>query len=307
MQNQFLPCKIVDRQWAEKLLDGEVFMRPLFEFGVWEKTNEINDPNRKDIMEGAVASFPNPDTVPFLKNLDPAFKSAIKNVTLIDMGDLQFFKVFCLYCLEFKENKPILPDARVKDFGDTVVVFRDFNSFLLRFFQTILSRYEEHVVLLDRINYYGINENRNLNPLFEKTKRYAYQNELRLAFCLSEKNIWPASMAKSKVYMLTLTGMPSFLFRISGGISIPPVLAPRRMIIARLAPMHSPPKRAHSSLSSVSTKPPAARSSIPSIAGYAIVLTRVESAKVLPRTSMPAANITTLKTAMNADTGMPAK
>lgn len=188
MQKQFLPCKIVDRQWAEKLLDGEVFMRPLYEFGVWEKTNEINDPHRKDIMEGAVASFTNPDTVPFLKNLDPAFKSAIKNVTLIDMGDLQFFKVFCLYCLEFKENKPILPDARVKDFGDTVVVFRDFNSFLLRFFQTILSRYEEHVVLLDRINYYGINENRNLNPLFEKTKKYAYQNELRLAFCLSEKN-----------------------------------------------------------------------------------------------------------------------
>ena len=202
MQNQFLPCKIVDRQWAEKLLDGEVFMRPLFEFGVWEKTNEINDPNRKDIMEGAVASFTNPDTVPFLKNLDPAFKSAIKNVTLIDMGDLQFFKVFCLYCLEFKENKPILPDARIKDFGDMVVVFRDFNSFLLRFFQTILSRYEEHVVLLDRINYYGINENRNLNPLFEKTKRYAYQNELRLAFCLSEKNKFYVSSKPEENYRL---------------------------------------------------------------------------------------------------------
>ena len=114
MLPHFLPCKIVDQQWAEKLLDGEVFMRPLYEFGFWEKTNEINDPNRKDIMEGAVASLTNPDMVPALKNLDPAFKSAIKNVTLIDIGDLQFFKVFCLYCLEFKDNEPVLPDARLK-------------------------------------------------------------------------------------------------------------------------------------------------------------------------------------------------
>ena len=188
MSESFLPCKIVDRQWAEKLLDGEVFMRALSEFGCWEASSDIKDQNRKDIMEGAVASYVNPNDVDCLKGLDPSFKNIIGNVTLIDQGDLQFFKVFCLYCLEFEHNRPVLPDSRVEEFGDTAVIFRDFNSFLLRLFKAIESQYLEHVELLDRINYYDINTNRRLNPLFEKTTKYAFQKELRFAFCPAEKN-----------------------------------------------------------------------------------------------------------------------
>ena len=71
MSETFLPCKIVDRQWAEKLLDGEVFMRALSEFGCWEASSDIKDQNRKDIMEGAVASYVNPNDVDCLKGLDP--------------------------------------------------------------------------------------------------------------------------------------------------------------------------------------------------------------------------------------------
>lgn len=31
-EKKFIPVKVTDREWAEKLLDGEVFMRPLYEF-----------------------------------------------------------------------------------------------------------------------------------------------------------------------------------------------------------------------------------------------------------------------------------
>ena len=34
-EKKFIPVKVTDREWAEKLLDGEVFMRPLYEFGAW--------------------------------------------------------------------------------------------------------------------------------------------------------------------------------------------------------------------------------------------------------------------------------
>ena len=45
-EKKFIPVKVTDREWAEKLLDGEVFMRPLYEFGalieVMMTTYEIN-------------------------------------------------------------------------------------------------------------------------------------------------------------------------------------------------------------------------------------------------------------------------
>lgn len=32
--DKYVPIKILDRQWAEKLMAGEVFMLPLEEFGI---------------------------------------------------------------------------------------------------------------------------------------------------------------------------------------------------------------------------------------------------------------------------------
>ena len=31
----FLVCKIYDKEYADKLLGGEIFMRPISEFGGW--------------------------------------------------------------------------------------------------------------------------------------------------------------------------------------------------------------------------------------------------------------------------------
>lgn len=185
-KTRFLPCKILDKKWADKLLDGEVFMRPLSEFGSWMDSPDVNDDNRKDIMEGAVAVFDNPDDFEPLKGLDPEFKKIIGSVSLIDYTELQYFKVFCMYCLDVVNNEPVKPDPQIRGFGDTVVVFRDFNSFLVRFFKAASKVSGSEVVLLDRIRYYTMSENRKLQPLFEKTSDYMHQKELRLAYCQSE-------------------------------------------------------------------------------------------------------------------------
>ena len=93
-----------------------------------------------------------------------------------------------MYCMEVGEdNNPILPDPRVRGFGDTAIVFRDFNTFLVRWGRALEARYHDWVDLLDRINYYSPSTNRMLVPLFEKSEEYSYQKELRLTFCRSAK------------------------------------------------------------------------------------------------------------------------
>ena len=54
---KFIPVKITDRKWAEHLLDGEVFMRPLHEFGSWNEKREeaVANQLRGDIHEGSAA------------------------------------------------------------------------------------------------------------------------------------------------------------------------------------------------------------------------------------------------------------
>ena len=57
----FLPVKVLDKQWADKLLDGSVFMRSLYEFGKWNlddkfknQAKEMDNTFRGDINEGIV-------------------------------------------------------------------------------------------------------------------------------------------------------------------------------------------------------------------------------------------------------------
>lgn len=66
----FIPVKITDRIWAERLLSGEMFMRSLSEFGIWDKESPVKDDNRKDIFEGAVSTYGSPECSPFLKGVD---------------------------------------------------------------------------------------------------------------------------------------------------------------------------------------------------------------------------------------------
>lgn len=40
MNMYFIPVKITDKKWADKLVNGEVYMRALHEFGSWGNVTE---------------------------------------------------------------------------------------------------------------------------------------------------------------------------------------------------------------------------------------------------------------------------
>ena len=72
--------------------------------------------------------------------------------------------------------------------------------------------------------------------------------------------IWASRMQKSKVHRLADTGIRKNFFRISGGMSMPPVEAPPRMTIPRDRPMPIPAKSTFSRALSVTCTLPRRRS-----------------------------------------------
>ena len=190
--NKFIPVKITDKKWAEKLLDGEVFMRSLFEFGSWNKNKDgkLDNSFRGDIQEGTAAVFTDINDLEFAKGLDPRFKEIVKSVSLIDESDIQYFKVFCLYCLDYIPETDFFekPDPRMAEFGDTAVIIRDYNEFIERFGKTLFAKYPYVTSMIDRVSFFYPNEDKKTNPLFDKAASYSYQKELRMAFCEIEHN-----------------------------------------------------------------------------------------------------------------------
>jgi len=60
----------MDKEWAEKLLDGEVYMRPLSAFSdILKRNNDCNNTFRRDTNEGASSSFSNGQDSNFFKNV----------------------------------------------------------------------------------------------------------------------------------------------------------------------------------------------------------------------------------------------
>lgn len=65
--NHFIPVKITDKQWADRLIQGEVYMRALHEFGLWgnvdEKDPVLKNDFRGDPYSGITATFKTPDDI----------------------------------------------------------------------------------------------------------------------------------------------------------------------------------------------------------------------------------------------------
>lgn len=83
-ENKFIPVKITDSKWAEKLLDGEVFMRPLYEFGGWNQKNrvpELKNTFRGDVSEGTSTVFANVEDCPIIDDLRNSFGNRIKRIS----------------------------------------------------------------------------------------------------------------------------------------------------------------------------------------------------------------------------------
>ena len=189
---KFIPVKVTDKEWAERLLDGEVFMRPLHEFGSWNenKDSSVSNQFRGDIHEGTAAVYGDTKQFPSIDMFSQNLQNLVKQVSVIDYGDIQFFKIFSLYRMIYDPaiDNYVKPDARMKQFGDTAVIIGDYNDFIERFGLAMFAKYNKVSAMISPVDFYGLNETKQTNPLFSKEKTYAYQNELRMAFCELEHN-----------------------------------------------------------------------------------------------------------------------
>ena len=186
--NHFVPVKFTARRWAEKLVQGEVFMRALHEFGLWgnvkEKDPAVDNDYRGDFYAGVTATFESPENSDFFKGFPDDFKKNIFNCCLIDESDVQYFKVFSMCCMELDDEPQafIPPDPRMRQFGDTAVIFIDFCEFLRRFGEAMFGAYDKVLNMIERVEPFSFGKTQYLNPLFCKHESQAYQNELRMAF-----------------------------------------------------------------------------------------------------------------------------
>jgi hypothetical protein len=203
----FIPVKITDREWADRLLVGEVFMQSLYNFGSWSALEQnqcesVKNSYRGDLHEGATATYKNPKDHAFLKDGDPDFLDIIHDITDIEAEDLRYYKIYSLYEMQFDQehNFFFYPDQRIQSFGDTAIIIKDMDTFLQRLLRQILNDHGELMqFLMDEVHYYDYQETKKLQPLFCKQQRYAYQNELRLAIGLLEPNLYSMDFSNSLI------------------------------------------------------------------------------------------------------------
>lgn len=207
--DKFIPVKITDDQWANRFLDGEVFMRPLHEFGIWGRmeqldNDKINNAFRGDIHEGVNHVFSKTDDCEIMENIAPEVKDIAKNICTIDEDDIPYFKVFCLYCFEYEPLTDFFrqPDPRLKAFGDTAVIIIDFREFIERLAFGIFAKWEKNITLMNRVTFYDFNKTQAVNCLFEKHISYAYQKELRIATAELKKDCFSRNSDPNKQYRL---------------------------------------------------------------------------------------------------------
>ena len=95
-KNPYYLVKSIDKKWADKLMDGKVFMRAIACFGdISRRSLDSQNEFRGDVLEGINYSFDN-------------------QFGLIDVLTYRE-KIYCLYALEFDEETESLikPDQRI--------------------------------------------------------------------------------------------------------------------------------------------------------------------------------------------------
>lgn len=187
VNKHFIPVKILQKEYADKLVQGEVFMRALYEFGSWGKLDisneELKNDYRGDLYSGVTATFKSPEDIRIFAGLPLDMKKNMMNCCMIDESDIKYFKIFSLYRYELNEETQafIRPDARMSQFGDTAVLITDFYEFIERFEKAWRKAYEKATRMIGIVEPFNFYETRYLNPLFCKHESQAYQNELRIA------------------------------------------------------------------------------------------------------------------------------
>ena len=119
-EKKFIPVKVTDREWAEKLLDGEVFMRPLYEFGAWnlkKEDKQLNNSFRGDLCEGMSGIFGEVEECPIYDSFDENVKKYQAIITPIDIAGERLGTLFIYKCDEQYD----IDDIILSEYGTTVV------------------------------------------------------------------------------------------------------------------------------------------------------------------------------------------
>jgi hypothetical protein len=183
----FLLVKVLDRQWAEKLLDGQIFMRPLSEFSDRVDAGTANA-FRGDLLEGLGSSYSS-------KQESTLFREALagEQTAPIGMGlfaaNLQQEKIYSMYALEYSERLGafVAPDRRLLDFGDTAIIIVDTLTFMRRLVDTLRRDYEDTLWFgAKRVDYTVDLTKSATYDEFTKASSYSWQNEYRIAVDLND-------------------------------------------------------------------------------------------------------------------------
>lgn len=176
-EQPFTVAKVTDAKYAEMLLDGDVYARPLNAFGGWNwLANTQNDPSvdnsfRGDCREGAIRNE----------------KWEYGDITLIDDFETKYMKCYSTMAIQYhpESRKWEHANKRIALFGDTAVVIVNLDQFIDRIVSTLTKQYGcDHCLLLaDRVNYYCLGTTKNLTPMYSKEASYSWQNEFRIIFC----------------------------------------------------------------------------------------------------------------------------
>jgi len=192
MEKPYYLVKIIDKEWAEKLLDGEVYMRPLSAFSdLLKRDDDCNNTFRGDIGEGINSSFSNGQNSDFFKNALAEILPYISGTGQINEYYLQE-KIYSLYCLEYDENNSafIAPSEQLNNFGNTAIIFFNSWEFLRRVCYKLLSEYNESFwVGAKRVQYEVDLRDSHEYDEFSKSRSYSWQNEFRIAVDLSDGKV----------------------------------------------------------------------------------------------------------------------
>ena len=191
VEHPYYLVKVVDKKWADKLLDGEIFMRAIACFGdISRRSDDFNNQFRGDSLEGFCRSFKdhhNPYT--YIEDSSGRISEIVPNqVGLIDVLTYRE-KIYCLYALEYDENKHqfIKPDPKISDFGDTAVIIYNPRQFLFRICRKMLQQFgNDFWTSFKRVEYNVEFSTGCPYNEFCKSPSYAWQKEFRIALDLAQ-------------------------------------------------------------------------------------------------------------------------
>jgi len=197
IERPYYIVKITDKEWADKLVAGEIYMRPISEFSdILERPEKSRNDFRGDILEGMTHSFASGKEHHFFNEAFGGNLSNLSGAGFISES-LRQEKIYSMYCLEYSEleSEFVPPNKNLLDFGDTAVIILNPREFLFRICNKLFVEYNESFwVGAQRVCYdVNLTKQQEYNEFF-KSESYSWQNEYRCSRKTTMQNFWQLGM-----------------------------------------------------------------------------------------------------------------